>query len=207
MMFIVIEGIDGSGKTTQCERLVDFLSGRLGRSFVVGTFEPGGWSGGDILRNLSLRGEFEGRWSRFFLFMADRCEHLRRVILPALEKGCIVVCDRYTASTMAYQVLSDPRVSKETAEFMSRLPACLGMPTPDAVILLDVGVDIAEARMRERGKRDFFETMGRDYFERVRSAYLTQMESASAGRWMSIDASGSPEEVFGRISKRVLELF
>ena len=206
-MFIVLEGIDGSGKTTQCAMLVDFLSGRFGPSSVVGTFEPGGWDGGDTLRNLSLRGEFKDRWSRFFLFMADRCEHLTRVILPALEAGRIVVCDRYTASTMAYQVLSDPGVPGETAEYMSRLPARFGMPAPDAVIFLDVGADIAEARMRARGKSDFFETMGRDYFERVRSAYLRQMESAPEGRWMSIDASGSPEEVFEQISKRVLELF
>ncbi|MDR3354519.1 MAG: dTMP kinase [Synergistaceae bacterium] len=205
-MFIVLEGIDGSGKTTQCDMLADFLSARLGRSSVVRTFEPGDWDGGGILRDLSLGGQLEGRWSRFFLFMADRCEHLTRVIIPALEEGRVVICDRYTASTMAYQVLSDPQVSDEIAGFMSRLPACLGMPEPDAVILLDVDAGTAEARMRARGKRDFFETMGRDYFERVRSAYLTQMESAAGERWMLIDASGSPDEVFERISKRVLEL-
>ncbi|MDR1483083.1 MAG: dTMP kinase [Synergistaceae bacterium] len=206
-MFIVLEGIDGSGKTTQCGKLADFLSERFGRSSVMRTFEPGDWEGGGALRDLSLNGGFEDRWSRFFLFMADRCEHLTRVILPALREGRVVICDRYTASTMAYQVFSDPGIPKKTAEFVSRLPGYLGMPVPDAVLLLDIDVDTAEARLAARGKRDFFETMGRDYFERVRSGYLRQMESAAGGRWMRIDASGAPEDVFKRIAGAALELF
>jgi thymidylate kinase len=83
------------------------------------------------------------------------------------------------------------------------------MPVPDAVLLLDVDVDTAEARLVSRGKRDYFETMGRDYFERVRSGYLRQMEqpAGGGGRWILIDASGEPEDVFKRIAGAALELF
>jgi thymidylate kinase len=108
---------------------------------------------------------------------------------------------------MAYQVFSDPDIPNETAEAMSRLPGYIGMPVPDAVLLLDVGADTAEARLAARGRRDYFEMMGRDYFERVRAGYLRQMESADGGRWMLIDASGEPEDVFKRIAEAALELF
>jgi dTMP kinase len=205
-MFIILEGIDGSGKTTQSKKLADYLASRFGQSSVVSTFEPGGWDGGGPLRDIAIRGEFEGRWSRFFLFAADRCEHVARVVGPALDEGLFVVCDRYAASTAAYQIFAGQPAPAEVAEYMARMPRLLGMPEPDVVLFLDIDVDAALARMTARGRGDAFESMGRDYYERVRSGYYGQMESAPSGLWTLIDASRTPEEVFGDIKARIDEL-
>ncbi|MDR1884846.1 MAG: dTMP kinase [Synergistaceae bacterium] len=205
-MFIVLEGIDGSGKTTQARNLADFLEGKFGPSSVTCTFEPGGWDGGRAFRDLATAGDMVSRWGRIFVFMADRCEHVARVVRPALDEGRIVVCDRYAASTIAYQVFGDPSAPEGMAECVSRISSCIDMPEPDLVLLLDVNVETAERRMMLRGGMDAYDSKGRDFLEGVRSGYLKQFQSARRGRWELIDASGTPEEVFGIIAAKVCEL-
>jgi dTMP kinase len=206
MMFIVLEGIDGSGKTTQTARLGEWMSGLLGREMVLVTQEPGGWPGGDVLRRLALGGSLSNVWSEFFLFMADRCEHVSGVIMPALEKGMCVICDRYTPSTLAYQVLSNPSIGREAADHMAAISEVIGLPRPDCACLLDISPDTARKRLNARGKPDSFDARGRDYFERVRAAYDALMKR-SPGEWLKVDASGGESAVFGELRRGLEHMF
>jgi dTMP kinase len=206
MMFIILEGIDGSGKTTQARRLETWLSGLLGRGRVLVTEEPGGWPGGGAIRQMALGGGMSSAWGEFFLFMADRCEHLSRVITPALEKGVCVICDRYTPSTLAYQVLSNPSIGSETADYMAGMGDAIGLPRPDCTCLFDISADSARKRLDARGKLDSFDARGRDYFERVRTAYDTLM-TRSPGGWIKIDASGDESAVFEELRRGLERVF
>ena len=199
-MFIVLEGIDGSGKTTQARRLAEWLKGRLGAGNVVLTGEPGGWQGGERLRELILEGGLSTRWGEFFAFMADRCEHAARVISPALENGKCVLCDRYSASTLAYQILSDPDITERTAEYMAGLSGIIGLPEPDCVCLLDIAPDAAAMRLAARGRADSFDSRRGVFFTRVRDGYDRIMRM-SPESWMKIDASRDGDSVFGDLTK------
>jgi len=194
-MFIVLEGIDGGGKTTQVRRLFGWLEERLGAGCVVSTGEPGGWLGGERVRELILGGGLSTRWGEYFAFMMDRCEHVARVISPALEKGMCVLCDRYSASTLAYQVFSDPDITERTAEYMAGLSDIIGLPKPDCACLLDIGPDIAASRLAARGKADSFDSRREIFFTRVRAGYDRIMRM-SPGAWMKIDASRDEDAVF-----------
>lgn len=197
-MFVVLEGIDGCGKTTQADNIENWLSELLGAEGVVRTREPGGWVGGDVLRDLVLHHDFENPWSEWFLFMLDRCEHVARVIDPALRAGKVVLSDRYNPSTIAYQILANERIPKETAEHVMRTASLIGLPKPDLVFLLDVDVRNAQDRLGSRAKRDNFDARGDAYFERVRNGYETLMRmEGSDDSWIRIDANRSCEEVFG----------
>jgi dTMP kinase len=103
-LFVTFEGIEGSGKTTQLDKIADFLESQ-GRS-VVRTKEPGGTPVGLKLREMILNPEtqFSGSTTEVLLFFADRIEHVQTVVVPALERGDIVLCDRYFDSTEAYQI-------------------------------------------------------------------------------------------------------
>jgi dTMP kinase len=201
-MFVVIEGIDGCGKSTQAARLTEWLTSRLGREMVVSASEPGGWDGGGVVRELVLGGNLTSMWSEFFLFMMDRCEHVSRVIAPALKKGQFVLCDRYSPSTLAYQVLACPDVSDETAGYMIGLSDRIGLPIPDCVCLLDIDPDTARRRLDRRGKADSFDTRGKDFFSRVRDGYDRLMKSSN-GNWIKIDATPDEETVFGVLTRRL----
>ena len=201
-MFIVLEGIDGSGKTTQARRLAGWLDERLGSGRVVSTGEPGGWQGGERVRRLILDGGLSTMWGEFFAFMMDRCEHAARVISPALEKGMCVLCDRYSASTLAYQIFSDPDVTERAAEYMSGLPDIIGLPKPDCVCLFDVGPDIASARLASRGNADSFDSRREIFFTRVRAGYDRVMRM-SPENWMKIDASCDEDRVFADLRSRL----
>ena len=198
-MFIVLEGIDGGGKTTQVRRLSRWLEERLGDGCVISTGEPGGWQGGERVRELILGGGLSTRWGEFFAFMMDRCEHVARVISPALEKGMCVLCDRYSASTLAYQIFSDPEMTERTAEYMAGLSDIIGLPKPDCTCLLDIGPDIAAGRLAARGKGDSFDSRREIFFNRVRDGYDRIMRM-SPEVWMKIDASGDEDAVFSDIT-------
>lgn len=199
-MFIVLEGIDGCGKTTQSIRLEGTLS-RLGRR-VVRTFEPGGWDGGEMMRGMLMRGEFASAFSQYLIFTADRCEHVSRVIGPALASGSDVVCDRYIPSTVAYQ-LSGGEMSAEVRERLASLPYDVGMPRADVVIWLDMDIASARARMEARGSMTSFDRADAGRVERVRRGYIDQWEASSARgeRWLRVDASRSEDEVADDIMK------
>jgi dTMP kinase len=200
-MFIVLEGIDGCGKTTQARRLAGWLGDRLGADNVVVTREPGGWPGGERIRGLILDGGLSSRWGEFFAFMADRCEHVARVISPALCAGKCVLCDRYAASTLAYQVFSGPE-APETAAYLAGLHRAIDLPAPDCSVLLDIAPAAAAARTKARGAADSFDARREDFFARVRDGYEKIM-SESPDCWVRIDGSLPEDEVFRELTGRL----
>jgi dTMP kinase len=204
-MFLVVEGIDGSGKTTQTDRIERMLAEKFGGDVIVRTHEPGGWDGAARAREFVLGGGLTGPWSEFFFFMMDRCEHVERVIRPALSAGKIVVSDRYTPSTLAYQIYGDASISAGAARYAAGISEVIGLPVPDAVFLLDVDVNAAQSRLASRGINDRFDGRGLEFFERVRNGYEKIMESSS-GRWIKVDASREEDAVFADIADEILNL-
>ena len=201
-MFIVLEGIDGCGKTTQARRLAGWLGDRLGAENVVSTREPGGWPGGLRIREMILGGGLSSRWGEFFAFMTDRCEHVARVISPALGAGKCVLCDRYAASTLAYQVFSDTGAPEAAAACIAGLHGAIGLPVPDCSALLDISPSEAAARMEARGASDSFDARRGDFFARVRDGYEKIMSESPDG-WIRIDASLPEDEVFRELTGRL----
>ena len=202
-MFIVLEGIDGCGKTTQSRRLAGWLRDRVGGENVVATFEPGDWPGGARMREMLLGGDFESPWSEFFIFMADRCEHVERVVAPALRAGKIVVSDRYNPSTIAYQIYGNPNLADGVRRRFAQLPAEIGLPEPDVVVWLDVDLETAHERLGSRAKRDSFEARGADFFRRVRDGYAALSREPGGARWVAVDASRDEDEVWADVASAI----
>ncbi len=145
--FITFEGGDGSGKTTQLLRTVDWLKSQ-GKD-VLQTFEPGDSPLGKEIRHLLLSGEHTPvAEAELLLFLADRAQHVQQVIKPALEAGQVVVCDRYTDSTLAYQLAGRALEDNQTLRDMLVWAEC-GL-SPDVTIWLDLSVEDAALRMVSR---------------------------------------------------------
>jgi len=189
-MFITIEGIDGSGKSTQTAKAFSFLQNKLGYGRILWTMEPGDWAGGELLRQLLLHTNLTHPLSELFLFLVDRCEHVYGKIRPALEEEKIVLCERYTDSTIAYQSWG----RGIPLERLEDLFAWSGFPVPDITLWLDVPVDLAVARVNGRGKLDRIESDGKFFQTKVRAGYLALMHKFP-DRIKRIDASGSIEAV------------
>src|ERR687883_1539254 len=197
-MFITFEGIEGSGKTTQLQRLAAILRER-GRGVVV-TKEPGGTPLADRIRAILLdSGSVIDPVAELFLFAASRRQNVMEVIRPALARGEVVLCDRFTDSTLAYQgfgrllTLDRLRALNDWATDSTR---------PDLVLIFDIAEEMGLGRARSRNA-DAAEDEGRFELEdlrfhrRVREGYLA-LAAAEANRFAVVDASGSIDEVFDR---------
>jgi dTMP kinase len=199
-LFISFEGGEGCGKSTQARHLVAALEQR-GYEVVL-TYEPGGTPLGEELRR-SLKRSREGGLTaeaELLLFGAARSQLTRTVILPALMRGSVVVCDRYSDSTTAYQGYGR-MLPMPTVESVNRLAD--GGLRPDLVILLDM--DPTRALERKRRWRDRFEGESSEFHERVRRGYL-EMAAADPNRWLVIDATGSPAATSQLIWTRVSQV-
>ena len=187
-LFITLEGIDGSGKSTALKRLREAIVER-GRKVHL-TFEPGATQLGERLRDalLSRRKEPMSPMAELLLFFADRAQHLEEIILPCLEEGQVVVCDRFTDSTFAYQGTARG-LGTDKVEALERLVQ--GQLRPDLVLVLDIAPD--QARRRDDSD-DRIEKENAEFHKRVREGYLQRAE-AEPGRYRVIDASRSVEEV------------
>ncbi|NUT59339.1 MAG: dTMP kinase [Agromyces sp.] len=201
-VFITLEGGDGSGKTTQAEILREWLSGE-GRT-VVRTREPGGTEVGVEIREIVLhhRGDISPR-AEALLYAADRAHHVATVVRPALERGEIVIQDRYIDSSVAYQGVGrvlDPQAVRGLSEWATEGLA------PDLTILLDLDADAARGRLDEaRTRYDRLEAEASEFHDRVRAAYLALAE-AEPGRFLVVDASRPVDEIAGDIRGRVASL-
>lgn len=195
-MFISLEGIDGSGKTTQAKKLAGLLTRKYKRQVLL-TREPGGWKGGSVLRRMVRGGRLKHQWSEAFLFLLDRCEHVAGVIDPALEAGVTVVCDRYQDSTLAYQVWGR---GLPLAVF-DALAGMAKFPVPDVTLFLDIPVETALVRASKRSSPDAFEKEGASFMERIRHGYITLSER-DPGRWIKIDCAECGEDyIFEKITE------
>ena len=165
-LFITFEGIDGCGKTTQIELLKESLE-KKGYTVLL-TREPGAKGLGEKLREILLN--YDGEVSsncESFLFLADRAQHIDTIIKPAINKGVIVLCDRHTDSTVAYQGYGR-QLDLEQIYQLNKI-ATNGI-IPDITFILDIDIDTSLQRI---GKgRDRMENSGREFFERVRKGYI-----------------------------------
>jgi dTMP kinase len=200
-MFITFEGIEGSGKSLQIGRSHEYLL-RKGIGCLL-TREPGGTDFGIALRKVLLGADGCRREPicELLLYLADRCQHLKEVIEPALQKGLVVLCDRYQDATRAYQG-SARGISDWDIESMRRL---LGIIEPDKTILLDLPPEEGLARARSRNSicpaaaaEGRFEAEDLSFHRNVREAYL-DLAKRFPGRIFPVKASGTPDEVFSRI--------
>ncbi len=180
--FITLEGVDGAGKSTHIEWLVQTL--RAHGLDVVSTREPGGTPLGERLRTLLLS-EPMGLDTETLLMFAARCEHVQQVIAPALARGAWVVCDRYTDATYAYQGGGRELGTARVAALEQWLQPAL---RPDLTWLFDVPLEVARARMAGERQLDRFEQEGQAFFERTRQAYHARVQ-ADPERIHVIDAS------------------
>ena len=195
-MFITLEGIDGSGKSTQSEKLAHWLTEYTGRE-TVRTFEPGGWPEGDLLRKFILDSRNYSPLSELLLFLADRAEHVNRVITPAILAGNNVICERWNESTLAYQS-GGHKINLDDAE---RLIAACNFPEPDVKIFLDISPELAVSRILARKKSDKFEDEGLTLMKNVAKFYR---ELAEAGKLTRIDCNNlNEDEVFSAIVKEL----
>jgi dTMP kinase len=190
--FITFEGIDGCGKSTQLRLLTGEL--RVRGMQVVATREPGGTPLGKKLRAALLDVQEQvDPLSELLVFAADRAQHVRKHLLPALEGNQIVLSDRYADATAAYQGAGrgfDAKLIEEIIELAT------GGLKPDLTLLFDLSVDDAAVRTRRRvaSKRtDRLDSEDREFHERVRDAYL-EIANASPDRFRIIDARGSVNE-------------
>lgn len=189
-MFITVEGIDGSGKSSLVTRLAAWLQS-IGMN-VVQTKEPGGTPLADRIRSVfkeSFSETFHGD-TEILLVCATRVQHVNEVVLPALASGHVVVSDRFSDSTYAYQI---PRGTPEDDIKRLNAFATKGL-APDVTILIDLPVDIAFRRSERRGDMDRLES-DREYQEAIRTAYLT-LAAANPDRIRTIDGSKTPDQVF-----------
>ena len=189
--FITFEGIDGSGKSTQTRKLAEHLQAQ-GRDVVL-TREPGGSEGAEEIRALVLQGEPD-RWSaetEILLFTAARRDHLERTILPAIEAGKVVICDRFADSTRMYQGLSRGDL-RGTVDQLHKL--MIGRE-PDMTILIDMDSDTGLSRALSRqGVEERFETFGADLQAQMRAGFLSLAEEFKE-RFVVINGARSIDEV------------
>jgi len=188
--FITVEGIDGSGKSTQARLLAAALGARLTR-------EPGGSPGAEEIRRLLVEGE-AARWSaetEILLFTAARRDHLEKTILPTLDAGQVVVCDRFADSTRVYQGAARAALRDKVDAVHA---AMIGVE-PDLTLVIDMDPDRALARgLARHSGEDRFESLGADFQHRLRAGFLAlAQEFPSRVRLVAGDAS--PEEVAVRV--------
>jgi dTMP kinase len=207
--FITFEGLDGSGKSTQLEKLARSLRAH-GLSVTV-TREPGGTSTGETIREEILHSATSGLspLAEMALMFASRAQHIHEVILPALAEGRIVLCDRFTDSTEAYQGGGRKLGSKPVLRLHELL---CGNLQPDMTILLDNDLALSVERARRRNKHksgghqekdeNRFEQENRAFFGRVRHAYLA-IAAREPQRVHVINARGTPAETHAVIMELV----
>ncbi|MFN9584127.1 MAG: dTMP kinase [Pseudomonadaceae bacterium] len=190
-LFITLEGPEGAGKSTNREYLAERL--REQGIDVVLTREPGGTPLAERIRELLLDPSDEpmAADTELLLVFAARAQHLQQVIRPALAKGSVVLCDRFTDATYAYQGggrgLSIERIA-QLEQFVQ------GELRPDLTLIFDLPVEIGLARAAARGRLDRFEQEGRGFFEAVRQAYLQRAKQAPQ-RYRVLDAGQTLAQV------------
>jgi dTMP kinase len=194
-LFVSLEGGDGAGKSTQARLLRDWLVA-AGREVVL-TREPGGTELGQLLRDAVLHGDHVDPRTEALLYATDRAHHVASLVRPALERGAVVVTDRYLDSSVAYQG-SGRDLGAEEVEALS-MWATDGL-LPALTVLLDL--DPVLGRSRLTGDPDRLESAGDDFHRRTRQAFLDRA-AADPGRWLVLDATRPAESLAGDIRARI----
>jgi dTMP kinase len=208
--FITFEGLDGTGKSTQMRKLAVAL--RAAGHKVIETREPGGTATGEQIRKVLLHSGTTGLspLAEMALMFASRAQHIFEVIEPALAAGNVVLCDRFTDSTEAYQG-HGRRLGGDAVQELHRV--LCGNLQPDLTLLLDSNPHTSVSRARRRNKQDSksaarghdenrFEQETRAFFGRVRDGYMA-IAKREAGRVVMVDARGMPSQTHGKVAEIV----
>ncbi len=195
-IFITFEGIDGCGKTTQIELLREYC-GRLSRELLV-TREPGGTDISEKIRAIILdpENEEESKITEALLYAAARAQHVAEKIKPALERGAIVLCDRFVDSSLAYQAYARGLGEDINAINSFAIQGC----SPDLTFFLDMEPSKAQQRQLARGKLDRLEQEGLEFQKKVYNAYLLLIEKHK-DRYRVIDADRDIDEIQSEIRR------
>ncbi len=199
--FIVFEGPEGAGKSTQLQRLATVLRGE-GRA-VEATLEPGGTALGQALRQMLLHETAAAPLpvAELLLYLADRAQHVEQVIRPALARGAVVLCDRFSGSTIAYQAYGRGLALEPLRQVDAWVRNGI---EPDCVVLLDCPARVGLARAHEA---DRFHAEAEAFHERVRAGFHAQA-AADPERWRVIDTTQPPDVVHAAVlatARAVLE--
>jgi len=193
-LFITFEGADGCGKTTQLNLLKDYL---ISKGFdVVITREPGGKGLGEKVRKILLN--YDGVVSdrcESFLFLADRAQNIDIIVNPAVEQGKIVLCDRHTDSTVAYQGYGR---GLDITEINMLNNLATHNKKPDLTLVFDVDIETSMQRVGQN--KDRMESAGKEFFNRVRNGYL-ELAKQEPQRIKVINSTKSIEEVFENVKE------
>ncbi|HEY0358701.1 MAG TPA: dTMP kinase, partial [Mycobacteriales bacterium] len=202
-LFVVFEGGEGAGKSTQAVKLAAWLRVEGGRECVL-TREPGATPVGARIRGILLDKSSEGLAPRAeaLLYAADRAHHVASVIRPALARGEVVISDRYVDSSLAYQGAGRALRADEVAWLSSWATGGL---VPDLVVLLDVDPAVGLGRVSERGEADRLEAEAVTFHRRVRASFL-DLAARDPQRYLVLDAAGDPDAIAGEVRRRVTGL-
>ncbi len=199
--FLSFEGIDGAGKSTQIQLLVAYLE-EQGYD-VVSTREPGGTPLGEQIRALLLDKTYHQMhvYTELLLVVAARVQHVYEVILPALQRGAIVISDRFSDATRAYQGYAG-KLKLSLIEDLMKVGGCT--LEPDRTFVLDITVEKSE--QRRRNERDRFENKGESYLDQVRQGYIDLVNN-NPDRMRLIVADADPQSIFAQVKECVHEVF
>ncbi|MEE9216967.1 MAG: dTMP kinase [Anaerolineales bacterium] len=199
--FITLEGPEGGGKSTQAHRLADHLQSE-GHD-VLFTREPGGTEIGDQIRRviMSLENKTMSPEAEFLLFSASRAQVVRELIQPHLERGGLVVCDRFYDSSLAYQGYGhelDLELLRTITGFVT------GGLAPDLTLLLDLTSELGLERRKHDGRWNRLDDYDLDFHERVREGYL-RLADLDPDRWVRIDAAQTEDQIQEQLREVVME--
>lgn len=207
MPFVVFEGLDGSGKSSLMTALEQELASHSLQ--FVRTREPGGTNLGDEIRNIILRTDGQAPTARteLLLYEASRSQHVDLVIRPALQKDQWVLCDRFIASSIAFQA-GGRKISEEWVERLNEFAT--DNVIPDLTVLLDLSVEESRRRRSHRestvgSKEDRIESEADSFHERVRKSFLRQAEY-NPKKWLVLDAGQSPENLLKQLISHLRSL-
>ena len=173
-LFIVFEGVEGSGKSFQCKKLLSNLKKK--KISTILTREPGGTKSAELIRNLILKDYFNisqkekfDKYTDTLLYLAARNEHVKSKILPALNKKKIVICDRFIDSTIAYQVYG----KKVNYNFINDIHrAILGNLKPDLTFVLKVSSKVSKKRLKKRKTKNRYDNFSKSFYDKAQKAFI-----------------------------------
>lgn len=199
MAFIAFEGLDGAGKSTLIQSLATHL--KQARHNVVLTREPGGSPLGEQIRQLLLKKEGDPPVPRaeLLLYEAARAQHVERTLRPAIQEGTWVLCDRYSASSLAFQV-GGRSISRDVVDYLNEYAT--GGLEPHLWVLLDLPTEESLERIHRRSEageeKDRMEEEALDFHQRVRSYYL-KLAQENPQQWFVLDAYEAPQDLFQKL--------
>jgi len=204
--FITFEGIEGSGKSYQSKKLFKNLK-KLNKSIVL-TREPGGTKGAEKIREIILKDYFHknlkeqfGKYTDTLLYLAARNEHIRNKIKPALLKKKIIICDRYTDSTLAYQVYGKG-VKKKFVDFIHKY--ILDSIKPNLTFILRVNLSKALKRLKARKKKNRYDKFSKSFYKKVQKGFI-KIAKKDRNKYVILDNSRDSIETEKEIIKKTLE--